>query len=117
MKETLFTILLYLTGDIPSAELVRPDAYAIKRFEEVIEQSQKQAEEAPEERLIALRAQLVIAERNMADLKKGNPGSEAAKPQALRAAQARIDYYQKDIDRFEAKILKEKRNPKKKSRP
>lgn len=54
----------------PSAEIIRADDFATRRFQEVIESYQKNQPKSLQEELISLRAHLVIAERKWSELQQ-----------------------------------------------
>lgn len=105
-------------------EIVRPESYSIRRFQEVIRQSSTDEEKSPQEELIAMRAKWVIAQQRLQDLKNryhqqqlAPPLNESAlvKEVHLRSAQAQVDHYAKLVERNEGKILKEKRQQRSKA--
>ena len=104
-------VLLAQSDD--TTRLVKPDAYAIKRFEEVVEAGRAEENLSPQERLISLRARLVIAERKLEDL------SSSTNPRAsqMKAANARVDYFRKRVSDLEESILKDKRAESSKPKP
>jgi hypothetical protein len=101
-------------------EIVRPEAYAVKRFGEIVRVSQERQRPTPQEQLISYRASLIIAERKLTELKHPQKieGKPEMKPEILeirlKGARAELDHYQHLVSRLEQKILKETRNSRKK---
>ncbi|MDB5038272.1 MAG: hypothetical protein JWQ35_1800 [Bacteriovoracaceae bacterium] len=100
----------------PEAELVKPEEYSTRRFQEVIDAFQKTRIKNIQEDLIALRAKLIIAERRWYELKEKRDATtpeaekrELNRSQFLRAAQAEMNHYQTKIARLEEEILKHAR--------
>lgn len=109
---------------VAQADLVSLEAYSIRRFGEVLESAVEDTEATPQERLIALRAKLAIAERHYADLQAKRKNAKTSQEQEaaprvvqLRAAEARIDHYQAVIRRIEQSVLKKRAQTTKSQRP
>jgi len=88
----------------PSVELVRPESYAIRRFEEVLEAALEDLPKNTQERLIRERALLTIAQRQKEDLvstRRVEPTSST-----LRAIEARIDHHEKQVKLLEEEARK-----------
>ncbi len=120
---TALWTLAQLVSQSPSVEIVSPENYSVKRFQEVVAENLGNSAETPEEKLIEARARLVVAERRLQELRnaldnpsKESPKEEPPKPQALKAAEARVDHYRIKIAELEKKTLKEKRRERKKQK-
>ena len=110
------TLLLFGAQVAPSAsaKLVDPKEYAIKRFNEVVAASEEKENVPDLEKLISIRARLAIAERRLQDLKTttSTPATEDSKqkiesfkPQMLKAIEAEIDHYKRQISSLEANVV------------
>jgi len=111
-------VVTILTLPQPMAELVDPQSYAIKRFQEVVSSSVGNEPKTIQERLISDRAHLVIVERELeaAISNQNDPNSvpsekseAAVKPQMAKALKARVDYYRKRIAALEERLLHDKK--------
>ncbi len=108
---------------ISQPDIVPSEEYSIKRFSEVLETAVEDAEASPQEKLIALRAKLVIAERLYADMQSRRKNAATAEEREnaprivqLRAAEARIDHFQMLILRTERRVLQTRNASPKNSR-
>ncbi|PIR22200.1 MAG: hypothetical protein COV44_09290 [Deltaproteobacteria bacterium CG11_big_fil_rev_8_21_14_0_20_45_16] len=88
-------------------EWVRPEAYAIKRFQEVLGNYEESQPASLQERLIRERALLAITEDRMKNVEIGlnqTQNSEILQTQK-KSLLARRDHHLKQIKNFEQKIL------------
>lgn len=101
-----------------AVEIVRPENYSIRRFQEIVQDAKPKDEKSPQEELISIRAKLVIAEQRLQDLKNRQRQQQLTPPLLesslvkevhLRSAQSQVDHYAKLVERSEEKILKDKR--------
>ncbi len=109
---TLATIAASNVATKDGIRLVEPKEYTVKRFNEVIDDAIKAEEDTtPQEKLIAARARLAVAERRLEDLKVTSISATPGAPvdaNDVKAAEARVDHYQKTILALESKILRER---------
>lgn len=105
-------------ADKGSVEIIRPESYSIRRFQEIIQNANLTEEHTSQEQLISMRARLIIARQKLQDLKTRSAQQQLSANQNeapqikevhIRAAQAQVDHYAKLVDRYEDRILKEKR--------
>ncbi len=119
---SLFGILFFLESFSLFAqepEITRSDDYAVRRYQEVVDSILRNEPETPQERLIQYRAKLVIAERNLIELKSRNENANIDHKQLnprnlVKATQAEIDHYSLKIRQLEKNILFEKQKEKNK---
>ncbi len=115
----VFALLLIAAEN--QVEIVSPQDYSIKRFKEVIDIAMESENDSPQEKLISYRARLVIAERQLADLKDRRNNAqtpqqreEGPKLVNIRAAAAKVDHYRIKVSSLEKSILAAKsKKPKK----
>lgn len=112
-----------LISQTESIEIFRPEDYSIKRFSEVVAAAEEELNQPPQERLIALRARLAIAERKLSELQERRSRASTAQEREdapkiihLRAAEARVDHYRIRIQALEKSILAAQKKPAKGSR-
>lgn len=105
---------------LAQVELIPNQDYSIRRFAEVVEDAVEAEELTPQEKLIALRAKLVIAERELDEMEQKRElastpqqREEAPKVVHLRAAKAKVDHYKISIKQMEKMVLNQKKTPKK----
>lgn len=107
-----FVVSVLLAAGPKQVEIVPSEDYSTRRFAEVVATALETENLTPQERLISLRAKLVIAERQLQDLqnrretaKSPQEHEEAPKIVHLRAAMARVDHYKLKISELEKSIL------------
>lgn len=89
----------------PQVELVRPDTYAVRRFEEVTTQYLEQQPESDQEKVIRERALLEITLRQINALEeKARQSDSEALINLIRALRAKEIHHKKRITRFEKEI-------------
>lgn len=105
----IFFLFLVLPTQL---EIVKAQDYATRRFAEVISNAVDADNLSPQEKLTALRARVITAERQFNELqaKRGNAQTPQEKEEApkivqLRAAEARVDYYKSKISELERQVL------------
>lgn len=120
----LFTSALYISvfaqTDFPpqnrEIELVKPEDYSVRRFQEVIENYQENAPQSTQDRLIRQRALLEITQSRLSQLKQkkveSNDDLGTSVNNLEKALGAKIDHHQKKIASLEKSI---KKNRKKKT--
>ena len=109
----ILIVSTYIWSLSAQLEIVSTQDYATRRFAEVISTAVAAQDANPQERLIALRARLVIAERQFSELKtkRTNAKSSQEKEESpkivhIRAAESRVDHFQLKISQLEREILK-----------
>lgn len=104
------------TDSKKNVELIRPESYAIRRFNEIVEAAQNSKPDSLQERIIRERALLKLAETRLNEyrnpLNTDEPETEetpAESPSLEKSLRARVDHHFKVLKRLEKKALKQKR--------
>jgi hypothetical protein len=89
---------------------VSPEEYAIRRFSEVTQNFLEQWPSQPADLLIRKRALLAIAEEKLQEERsREGVGGALSRRNLIRAAEARVDFYEKAILGLEDRIKKGRR--------
>lgn len=106
--------LFIVAQDSKAVGVLEPNSYALKRFEEVILNAQAEESDDLQERLIELRAKLLLAERDLSLMERESEdqGTEPPKPFLKKAARAKVDHFQQLLKDAEAKTLAQRKKKK-----
>lgn len=106
--ESLSMLLILISAPKnPTAEIVDPEAYVIKRFQEIIEDNQVGENLSLQEQLITQRAKLSIAKKRLDDL-QNQTDTETPKYTKIRAVRALVSHHELQVTRL-AKQIKKRR--------
>jgi hypothetical protein len=100
----------------PSVSFVPADSYAIRRFAEVIDHHVQNSEVSPRERLIQLRARLLLADQKLDENEGGASPDKPVlgsltKESQRKSLEALQDHLKKQIKKIERQIT-QKKSPK-----
>gem|GEM_PF-7093521 len=94
-------------------QFVRPEAYAIRRFGEIVKSYLKEIPNSAQDRLLRQRALLALTETKLqsieSKLSSDDPSNSNSTDNTFKSLEAKTDYHKKRIEFLERQILKKRK--------